>query len=111
MFRELQLGFEIVDSVLLNGAADPSRVRMFSSRANDHFEIISVQDLISDRMGQYASGSAPDMLGQAQTLFVLYPDADMDYLEGRIREEPLNEYGIATLRSQNQGNDARDVWA
>ncbi|WP_242116098.1 hypothetical protein [Sphingomonas lacusdianchii] len=111
VYRELRMGFEIVDSVLLDGAADRSRVRMFSSRAADDFEIISVEDLIADRMGQYASGSAPDMLGQAQTLFDLYSDADMDYLERRIREETLNEHGIATLRSRRQGDDARSVRA
>lgn len=111
VYRELRMGFEIVDSVLLDGAADRSRVRMFSSRAADDFEIISVEDLIADRMGQYASGSAPDMLGQAQTLFDLYSDADMDYLERRIREETLNEHGIATLRSRRRGDDARSVRA
>lgn len=111
VYRDLRLGFEIVDSVLLDGAADRSRVRMFSSRAEDDFEIISVEDLIADRMGQYASGSAPDMLGQAEILFDLYYDADMDYLERRIREETLNEHGIATLRSRRQGDDARGVRA
>ena len=61
--------------------------------------IISVEDMIADRMGQYASGSAPDMLDQARTLFVLHPDADRAYLERRIHEETSGEQGIASLEA------------
>lgn len=64
------------------------------------FVVISVEDLIADRMGQYASGTAPDRLQQAQTLYTLYtlhPSLDKVYLERRIREETINEYGIEAL--------------
>ena len=57
------------------------------------FRIISVEDLIADRMGQYASGSAPEMLGQARMLVRLYPNLDRAYLEERVREETLGSYG------------------
>ena len=40
-----------------------------------------VEDLIADRMGQYASGTARDRIDQARTLLALHPDADMAYLE------------------------------
>jgi hypothetical protein len=106
VYRDLRLGFEIVDTVLLDGAADRSRVRTFSVSDDDAFEIISVEDLIADRMGQYASGSTHEMLGQARTLFVLSPNVDLAYLERRIREETSNEHGIATLRSGLEGHDA-----
>ena len=43
--------------------------------------IISVEDLIADRMGQYGSGSAREMLGQARHLFALHPNADLNYLD------------------------------
>ena len=33
-------------------------------------------------MGQFASGTAPKMLGQAQTLFTLYRDADLSCMKG-----------------------------
>lgn len=56
--------------------------------------MIAVEDLIADRMGQFASGSAPEMREQAQALLTLYPDADRAYLERRIREETLGEHGI-----------------
>lgn len=54
--------------------------------------------MIADRMGQYGSGTARDMLGQALALFRLYPDADHDYMERRIREETAGDYGIDALR-------------
>jgi hypothetical protein len=54
---------------------------------------VSVEDLIADRMGQFASGSAPEMRQQAAALLALYADVDSDYLERRIREETLGEYG------------------
>jgi hypothetical protein len=50
--------------------------------------------MIADRMGQYASGTAPEMREQAQILLRLYPDADRAYLERRIREETLGDHGI-----------------
>jgi hypothetical protein len=42
---------------------------------------------------QYASGSAPKMLGHAQTLHRLYPDLDRAYLHDRITLETLADYG------------------
>lgn len=63
------------------------------------FAIISVEDLIADRMGQYASGTAKDRLDQARILFALHPAADLDYLERRIRQETAGDYGIAALKA------------
>ena len=96
---ELGLGFEVVGSSLLDGKADRDRVRLIS--VNEHqFAVISVEDLIADRMGQYHSGSADDMLGQAKVLFRLYQNNDIIYLERRIREETSNDYGVADLEDQ-----------
>lgn len=53
--------------------------------------------MIADRLGQYASGTAPEMLQQARTLFSLYPDADLIYMERRIREETAGKHGIEIL--------------
>jgi len=55
------------------------------------------EDLIPDRMGQYASGSAPEMLGQARALLALHPDADMAYLERRVRMESDGDYGVEDI--------------
>ena len=95
---ELGLGFEVVSSTLLDGRAERERVRLFSAGQDGEFAVISVEDMVADRMGQFASGTAPDMLEQARTLFSLYPDADLRYLERRIREETVGEYGIGRLQ-------------
>jgi hypothetical protein len=54
--------------------------------------------MIADRMGQYASGTAPEMLVQARRLFMLHPDADRDYMEKRIRHETVGNYGVEDLQ-------------
>jgi hypothetical protein len=59
---ELRLGFEVVSSTLLDGLADRERVVMISAGGDGDVAFLSVEDMISDRMGQYASGSAPEML-------------------------------------------------
>ena len=94
----LQLGFEVVSSVLLDGKADRGRVRLISVGDAGQVSILALEDMIADRMGQYASGTAPDMLGQAQALFDLYPDADLDYMDRRIRAESIGDYGIDALK-------------
>jgi hypothetical protein len=94
---DLGLGFEVVADNLLGGHADRDRVRLIAANPDGHFAVIAVEDLIADRMGQYHSGTAPDMLGQARTLFALYPDADLLYMERRIREETQNDHGLADL--------------
>lgn len=61
------------------------------------FVVISVEDLIADRMGQWASGTAADRLGQARKLFALHPALDRVYLDRHIREETMGEHGIEAL--------------
>lgn len=93
-----QLGFEVVSRTLLDGMADRARVRMIDLGSDGSVSIISVEDMIADRMGQFASGSAPDMRTQALGLFRLHPDADMDYMDTRIRYESAGDYGVEDLR-------------
>ena len=96
---DLQLGIEVVASAPLGGAADPTRLRLVRPvGATATFRVLPIEDMIADRMGQYASGSAPEMLDQARALFRLQSDADQDYLERRIREETLGDHGIQDLR-------------
>ncbi len=98
---DLRLGFEIVSSTLLDGQADRERVLLIDFGADGFISVIAIEDMIADRMGQYASGSAHDMLGQAQALFDLHPDADLNYLERRIREETFGDHGISSLEAGN----------
>lgn len=96
---DLHLGFEVVGSELLDGHADRDKVLLIAVQDGEQFAVIAVEDLIADRMGQYHSGTAPEMLQQAKILFSLYKDADRSYMERRIREETASKYGVAELET------------
>lgn len=95
---ELKLGFEIVATTPMDGAVDQSRIGLVRL-GSAAFAIIPIEDLIADRLGQYASGSAPEMLAQARTLWGLHSGLDLDYLERRIQHETAGDHGVETLRS------------
>lgn len=97
---ELALGFEVVSGTLLGGHADRDRIRLIDISPDGEIALISIEDMIADRMGQYASGSAPDMLEQARCLFALHSDVDLDYMERRIRQESAGDHGVEDLRSK-----------
>ncbi len=97
---ELRLGFEVVARVPMDGSVDEAHIRLVRPIGEDtRFRVISVEDLIADRMGQYASGTARDRIDQARILLSLHPDADFDYLERRIREESFGDYGVEDIKS------------
>ncbi len=77
---ELQLGFECVSDTLLDGMADREMIQIVRLDEQGAVAIIGPEDMIADRMGQYASGSAPEMLGQARALFTLSERLDIDYI-------------------------------
>ena len=96
---ELKLGFEVVAEVPMNGNVDAAHIRLVQPIGDGpHFRVISVEDLIADRMGQYASGTARDRIDQARVLLALHPDADLVYLERRIREESMGDYGLEDIK-------------
>lgn len=95
---ETQLGIEVVASAPLGGAVDAARIALVLPIGEVvPFRILPVEDMIADRMGQYASGTAPEMAEQAALLFALHPDLDRAYLERRIREESCGDYGIEDI--------------
>lgn len=96
---ELHLGFEVVGDRPLDGNVTADHLVLVDGLLPDaSFAIVAVEDLIADRMGQYASGTAPEMREQARTLLALHPDADMDYLERRVREETGGDYGAGDVQ-------------
>lgn len=97
MHADFALGFEVVSGSLLDGQADRSMVRVFDLGEDGTAAVLSVEDMIADRMGQYASGTASDMRDQALSLFVLHSDMDRAYLDRRIRYESAGDYGIGDL--------------
>ena len=96
---ELKLGFEVVADAPMDGNVDAAHVRLVRPVGESAlFRVISVEDLIADRMGQYASGTARDRLDQARILLALHPDADLAYLERRIREESGDDFGVKDVQ-------------
>lgn len=96
---DLVLGFEVVADVPMDGTVDAARIRLVQPVGETAlFRVISVEDLIADRMGQYASGTARDRLDQARLLLALHPDADLEYLDRRIREESGGDYGVKDMQ-------------
>lgn len=94
----LSLGFEVVGSTPLDGSVDRDRIPLIKNfMPGLTFAILGVEDLIADRMGQFASGTAPDRVDQARLLFQLHPGLDLDYLDRRIREESSGDYGVENL--------------
>ncbi len=43
-------------------------------------------------------GTAPDRREQARLLLALNPDCDLAYLERRIREESMGDYGVEDIQ-------------
>ena len=96
---EMKLGFEVVADAPMDGNVDAAHVRLVRPVGESAlFRVISVEDLIADRMGQYASGAARDRLDQARILLALHPDADLAYLERRIREESGDDFGVKDVQ-------------
>lgn len=95
---QLKLGFEVVAEVPMDGNVPRDMLVLVENFTDEgDFVLISVEDLIADRMGQWASGTAADRLDQARKLFVLHPSIDRVYLDRRIREETMGEHGIEAL--------------
>ena len=94
------MGFEVVSDTLLGGLADRAMVRVLELGDDGAVAIIAPEDIIADRMGQYASGSAPEMLGQARALYALCEGLDMAYMERRISEETAGSHGLQDLANE-----------
>ncbi len=98
MHAELKLGFEVVSSTLLNGMAERERTILLDFAPDGEVAVLSVEDIIADRMGQFASGTAQEMREQARQLFILHNDADLGYMDARIKFESGGDYGVADLK-------------
>jgi hypothetical protein len=95
---DIGLGFEIVGDMPMGDTPDEVRtlvLRPFSDESG--FRVLSVEDMIVNRVGQYASGTARDHLDQARLLYDLAAAIDRDYLERRIRTESMGDHGVEDL--------------
>lgn len=84
-----QYGYELVSGALFDGRTDHNKIRpiMVSDDAGVLFP--PIEDLIADRLGQYAASNNKDeeMLLQARLLKALALECDEAYLRRRIIEE------------------------
>ena len=95
---DLGLGFEVVGNSPMGDTPDEIRVRLVEPIENEPaMRVLSLEDIIADRMGQFASGTARDMLDQAKKLLPLVSKANRDYLDRRIRTETMGDYGVEDL--------------
>lgn len=97
---ELGIGVQVVSGVLLDGKADPDRIRLVEVVDGKGIAVEAIEDLIADRLGQYvATTPRPfDMRDQAQMLYRLADGLDEQYLDRRIREDTNGELSIADLK-------------
>ncbi len=104
---ELLIGVEVVSGRVFDGNVPDDRLVMVSFDKGS-LVVISLEDAIADRMGQYASHEASneEMLGQAITMLRIAAEIDRDYLDKRIRVETLNSYGLEFLE-ERVGEHAR----
>jgi hypothetical protein len=97
---DIGLGFEVVGNSPMGDTPDETRTLILSLFSEEGgFRVLSVEDMIADRMGQYASGTARDLLDQAKLLYDLAEGVDEDYLERRIRTESMGDYGAKDVES------------
>lgn len=98
MHAKLKLGFEVVSSTLLDGMAERERTTLLDFAPDGEVAVLSVEDIIADRMGQFASETAKEMGEQSRQLFILHNEADLDYMDARMKFESGGDYGIADLK-------------
>jgi hypothetical protein len=98
----LAIGVEIVSGQLFDGHADKTKLTLVDLGDGSRVSIVAVEDIIADRMGQFASTAqgVSEMLDQAVKLFLLAGEIDETYIERRIKEETMNAYSLAFLKAK-----------
>lgn len=84
-----EYGVEAISGQLFDGRADRSRLIRVLFQGAKGIVIPSFEDMIADRLGQYAASNQrdPSRLAQARLLFRLAEDLDLGYLHSRITDE------------------------
>ena len=97
---DIGLGFEVVGDRPMGGSVPAAELVLIEAIPGEpEISLLSMEDMIADRMGQYASSTAPMMLDQARSLYRLNIDFNFPYLERRIREETVGDYGVEDLEA------------
>jgi hypothetical protein len=84
-----EYGVEAISGQLFDGRADRTRLIRVLFHDAKGIVIPSFEDMIADRLGQYAASSRRDhsRLAQARLLFRLAEDLDLSYLRARVADE------------------------
>lgn len=95
---QTHMAVEVVSSSLFDGRADSSRVRIIDLQLGA-VAVVSIEDIIADRMGQFVSTpqGVPEMKVQAIMLAQLAVGLDLTYLDRRIQEESSGDLGYGDL--------------
>lgn len=98
-------GVQIVSGALFDGRCERTRLHLLTTESGAAFALPPVEDLIADRLGQYAVASPTDdsMLLQARLLLSLAEAIDAAYLRKRVRDEGGD---ISLLALEEGGRDA-----
>lgn len=100
MHPDLLIGVEVVSGPLFDGrvAEDSDRLVVVAVEGGE-VVMVGAEDLIADRMGQYNSApqKVPEMLEQAIYVYELAENLDCEYLDRRIREETVNDFGLSDM--------------
>jgi hypothetical protein len=85
--RYPNLGVQVVSGPLFDGMSDPTKIKVIAA-GKGHLSMAAVEDLIADRLGQYAASKNRDqsLLRQAKWL-IRMPSLDKAYLIRRIQQE------------------------
>jgi len=105
---DLGFGIEFVSGRLFDGLADPTRLRLVDVAGASRVQVIPIEDVIADRLGQFVANrrGARESLDQARLAFAFAMEMDRAYLDKRIRQETAQEMGLADLeRLIGDGND------
>lgn len=92
---------EVVSGPLFGGLVPDDKLALIPYEGKA-LAVISVEDAIADRMGQYASHepSNQEMLEQAKVLLRIAKIGDPAYLDKRIRQETGDSYDLDFLQKQ-----------
>lgn len=92
-----EYGVEAISCQLFDGRSDRGRLIRVLFQDAKGIVIPSFEDMIADRLGQYAASNQRDhsRLAQAQLLFKLADDLDLSYLRARAADEG-GDFGLLT---------------
>ncbi|MBF0333382.1 MAG: hypothetical protein HQL40_07005 [Alphaproteobacteria bacterium] len=105
---DLEIGIELVSGAYFGGNADRTRI-VIVEVGGGKVAFPPVEDIIADRIGQYASSprGVPEMRQQAVILYALADGVDEAYLSRRIQQETIDSLSLDDLKSWHEEYLAR----